>query len=146
MVFPSAINNAALGADLTQLQNVAAGIKSTAMAAVTFLAANNVNTAYVFQTLDQLSGVIGLLNTYKNVVGLNAYATANIPGYAGTLTTDLAAVIAAAQACIDWVVANTTGVAWYTLDADGTRTMATFTPAQTAGFRTTLTALAATIS
>jgi hypothetical protein len=146
MAFPSATNNAALGSALTQLQNVAAGIKSTAMAAVTFLADNNVNTAYVFQTLDQLSGVITLLNSFKNVVGLNAYATANIPGYAGTLTTDLAVVVSAAQACIDWVVTNTAGVTWYSLNADGTRTMAMFTPTQTAGFRTTLTALAATIS
>lgn len=146
MAFPSSTNNASLGVVLSQLQSTVDGIKQKASTAVTVLAANNVNTAYVFSTLDQLSGVIGNLNTYKNVAGLNAYATANIPGYAGTLTTDIASVTSACQACIDWVVANTSGVVWYTLNADGTRAMATFTPTQTAGFRTALNTLVATIT
>jgi len=146
VAFPSSTNSASLGVVLAQLQAMADGIKQKASAAVTVLAANNVNTAYVFSTLDQLSGAIGNMNTYKNVAGLNAYATANIPGYAGTLTTDIASVISACQACIDWVVSHTSGTLWYTLNADGTRTMASFTPAQTAGFQTALSALIATIS
>lgn len=152
MAFPSATNNATLGAVLAQVQAYAAGIKSSASAAVAVLAANSVNTAYVFLMLDQLSGVIGNLNTYKNVVGLNAYATANIPGYAGTLTTDIAAIITAAQACIDWIVANfpkdgtNTYILAYILNANGTRTMASFTSVQTAGLRTALNTLIATIS
>jgi hypothetical protein len=153
MTFPSSTNNATLGASLSQLQSYVASIKNTAAAAVIVLAGNTINTAYVFATLDQLSGVIANLNSYSNIVGLNAYATANIPGYAGTLTTDIAAVIAAAQACINWVVTNfptdTTTHTWilaYKLNADGTRVMATFSPAQTAGFQTALNALVATIS
>jgi hypothetical protein len=146
MAFPSSTSNASLGVILSQLQAYAAGIKQQATSGVTMLAASNVSTPTVFAILDQLSGVIVNLNLYKNAVGLNTYATANIPSYAGTLTTDIGAGISAAQACIDWVVTNTSGAVWYTLNADGSRSPATFTPTQTAGFRTLLTALAATVS
>jgi hypothetical protein len=145
MAFPSS-SQPNLSVALSNVQNYAAGIKSTATAAVTLMAANSINTAFVFSTLDQLSGVITNLNTYKSITGLNAYATANIPNYAGTLTTDIAAIVTAAQAAITWVVTNASGAIWYTLNADGTRALATFTPTQTAGWQTALTALVATIN
>lgn len=153
MAFPSSASpaNQSMASVLNQLQLFAAGIRQQAAAASASAAANSINTAFVFSMLDQLSAIIATLNTYKNVIGLNAYATANIPGYAGTLTTDITAVINAAQACISWVSTNFPKDAGgfiqaYTLNADGTRTMALFTPAQTAGLQTALNALVATIN
>jgi hypothetical protein len=149
MAFPSSTTS--LADVLSQVQSYAAGIKQQASAAVTVLAGNTVNTAYVFAMLDQLSGVITNLNALKNVAGLNAYATANIPGYAGTLTTDITAVVNAAQTCISWISTNFPVDAGgfiqaYKLNADGTRIMTTFTSVQTAGLQTALNALVATIS
>lgn len=153
MAFPSSAlpANQAMASVLNQLQIFAAGIKQQAASASATAAANSVNTAFIFSMLDQLSGVIATLNTYKSVAGLNAYATANIPGYAGTLTTDITAVINAAQACITWVSTNFPKDAGgfiqaYTLNADGTRTMASFSTAQTVGLQTALNALVATIT
>ncbi|HEY2810552.1 MAG TPA: hypothetical protein VGJ00_04085 [Rhabdochlamydiaceae bacterium] len=149
-MFPAS-TQPSLGAVLSQLQNYAAGIKQQAAAAVIVIQSNNINTAYVFSMLDQLSGVITNLNAYKNVVGLNTYATANIPGYAGTLTSDITSVVNASQACIDWIISNfpkDTGgfIQAEKLNSDGTRIMSVFTPAQTVGLQTVLNALVASIS
>lgn len=128
------------------MQNYAYGIKAQATAYIGVMSASSISTAYVFMILDQLAAVVTNLNQYKNLAGLNAYAAANVPGYAGTMTTDIAAIITAAQAATSWVVTNASSTVWYTLNADGTRAMASFTPAQTAGFQTALNTLAATIN
>lgn len=151
MSFPSS-SQPSLSTALTNVQGYASGVKLQATAAVAFMAANSITTDYVFSVLDRLAGVILTFQTYQNVTGLNAYATANIPGYAGTLTTDITAVISAAQAAIAWVTTNfpkdntNTYVLAYKLNADGTRTPASFTSVQTAGFQTALNALVATIN
>lgn len=145
MAFPSA-SLPTLNVALSVIQNYGSGIKPQAAAAALFMSQNNVDTNYVFATLDKLSLLITTINQYKNMAGLNAYATANIPGYAGTLTADIAAVITAAQNCITWVVTNAAGVVWYTLNSDGSRTAVSFTPSQTAGLQAALNALAATIN
>lgn len=145
MSFPSN-STQCLSVVITNLQNYSANIKQQAAAAVTFMQGNSVTTPWVFSVLDQLAAIVTTFSGYKNIAGLNAYANANIPGYAGTLTADITSVVSAAQACINWVVANSTGVVWYTLNADGSRATASFTSAQTAGLQSALTALVATIS
>jgi hypothetical protein len=151
MGFPASSAN--LPAALENLQLYASGIKSTATASVAFLAANTVTTAYIFTLLDQLSGVVTNLNSYSAIATqLNTYAETALPNYVGTLSTDGAAIITAAQAAIAWVTTNfpkdstNTYILAYKLNADGTRTMATFTPVQTAGLQTALNAIIATIS
>lgn len=121
--------------------------KGTAQDAFTTLGAGNVDTVWVFLLLDKLRALISAANGWAAVAGINAYATAQLPGYAGTLTTDIQAVITAAQACIDWVVTNfpkdstNTWLLGFSLNADGSRTARNFTPAQTAGLRTALQSL-----
>jgi hypothetical protein len=150
MTLPSAVNpmlNSALNTVLQQSAN----IKGQGQTIVATLAASSVTTDYVFWLLDQLRNVINSLNQVKDTVGLNAYATAQLPGYAGTMVNDIGATTAACQACIDWVVTNfpKDSTALFllaeTLNADGSRTPRSFTPAQTAGLRTALTSLIATI-
>ena len=133
----------------SQIRSQAQGIKTAAQAALASFQTNNVSTSYVFNVIDQLTGLINQLTTWSAVPGLNAYATAQ--GYTGTLTTDITACNTAAQACVNWIVANfpkDTTNAWIldrSLNADGSRTERTFAPGVTLGLQTLLSTFIATI-
>lgn len=128
-------------------QNAAAW-KAQAQNANAFMAANSVDSNFIYRLLDQLGAAVTALNTWKIVSGLDAFATSQ--GYAGTLSTDCGSTVTAAQSCIAWVVANFPNSAGFlqafSLNADGSRTARVFTPAQTAGLQTSMTAFVATIS
>lgn len=151
MTLPAALTQESLPFALATVQNYAAQARERATGAVTTMAAGSVDTGFIFSLLDALSGLIVNLNSVKTLVGLDSYATGNVPGYSGTMTADIAATVNAAQASIDWVVANfpkdntATWLLAFSLGANGSRTMRSFTSAQTAGFRTTLNSLIATI-
>jgi hypothetical protein len=124
------------------------GWKAQAQNALSYIQTNSINSDYVFSLLNNLNGLISSISVASGVSGLNAYATSL--GYSGTIVSDAAAVSSAAQACITWVTSNfpkDTGgfIQAYTLNADGTRTAASFTPTQTSGLQTALTSLIATI-
>jgi hypothetical protein len=151
MALPPALTQNSLAYALGVVQNYAAQAKDRATSAVAVMAASSVNTGFVFSLLDALNGLIANLNAVKATAGLDSYATAQVPGYASTMSSDITATVNAAQACIDWVTANfpkdSTNI-WLLgeqLNADGTRTFRAFTPAQTAGLRTALNNLLATI-
>lgn len=149
MTLPPALTQNSLAYGLNLVQNYAAQAKDRATSAVATLAAGSVDSGFVFSLVDALAGLIANLNAVKNTAGLDAYATAQVPGYAGTMSSDITATVNAAQACIDWVVANFPTSAGFlqekTIAANGTRTLRNFTPAMTAGFRTALNSLLATI-
>ena len=140
-----------LGQAFIQVMGQAAGIKAQATDALGALQSGNVDTAWVFNAVDIMRNTITNFNRFKNVAGLNTYATEQVSGYAGTMTTDITATIAAVQDCLDWIVANfpkdstATYLLAFTMAADGSRTPRQFTPAQTAGLQTKLQALIATI-
>lgn len=150
MSFPSSNNATSLAVVLSTMQALCGQTKSQAQSALATMAAQSVDTNFVFQTLDRPNWLISTLTAWQGTAGLNAYATADLPGYTGTLTTDTTAVIDAPQACIDWVVANfpkdstNSYILAESINSNGTRTLRQFTPAQTAGFRTTIQALIAT--
>jgi hypothetical protein len=149
MTLPPALTQNSLSYALNLVQNYAAQAKDRATSAVAVMAAGQVDTIFIFSLLDQLNGLIANLNAVQATSGLNAYATAEVPGYAGTMSSDITATVNAAQACIAWVVANFPASGGFllgqSLNADGTRTQRSFTTAQTAGFRTALNSLLATI-
>lgn len=151
MTFPSSNNTTSLHDVLSTLRALAGQTKSQMQNAVATMAAQNVDTNFVFGILDKLNWLISTLTAWQGTIGLNAYATEQLPDYAGTLTTDITVVIEAAQACINWVVTNfpkdstNTYILAESINTDGTRTLRQFTPAQTAGFRTMIQALIATI-
>jgi len=139
-----------LGFVLANLQGVVASAKAQAQNALASMQAGQVNTLFIFSMLDQISGLNITLSQFSGVVGLNAYATAQITGYAGTLTADISAVQNAGIACITWVTANfpvDSGgfIQAFKLNADGTRVPTAFTNAQTAGLQTLLQAFINTI-
>ena len=143
-------STASLADVLTNIKGMAQNIKSAGQNDLAVMQAGSIDANFVFKLLDNLNSVIVLLNGWAATTGINAYATANLPGYAGTLTTDITTVVNAAQACINWTVTNfpkDSGgfIQALTLNADGSRTPASFTSAQTAGLQTTLQALIATV-
>jgi hypothetical protein len=149
MALPPALTSKSMAYVLNLVQNYAAQAKDRATSAVAVMAAGAVDTTFVFSLLDALNGLITNLNSVKNTAGLDAYAAAQLPGYAGTMTADITATINAAQACIDWVVANFPASTGYllgqSLNGDGSRVMRNFPSVQTAGLRTALNNLLATI-
>lgn len=151
MTFPSSNNTTSLGVILTTLQALAGQTKSQAQNSLTQLQTQNVDWQFVYELLKRLNWLITTLNAWRNTTGIDAYATAELPGYAGTLSADMTAVINAAQACINWIVANVpkdstqTYILVEILNSDGTTTLRQFTPAQTAGLQTLIQALIATI-
>lgn len=151
MTLPPSLTSKSLAYALSVVQNYAAQAKDRGTNAVAVMAAGPVDTTFVFNLLDALNGLIAQLNTVKNTAGLDAYAAAQVPGYAGTMSNDITATVNAAQACIDWVVANfpkdstATFLLAQSLNADGSRAMRSFTSVQTLGFRTALNNLLATI-
>lgn len=149
MALPPALTKNSLAYALNQVQNYAAQTKDRANSAVAVMTAGPVDTIFVFSLLDALNGLMANLNAVKNTAGLDAYATAQVPSYAGTMSSDITATVNAAQSCIDWVVANFPTSAGFLLgeqlNANGSRIQRSFTTAQTAGFRTALNSLLATI-
>jgi hypothetical protein len=133
-----------------QIRVFAQSAKASAQGMLTTLQAGNVNSVWVFSLLDQLNGFISAMNGWKAIAGLDAYATAQ--GYTGSISTDATACVTAAQACINWIVTNfpkdstNTFILDFTLNADGSRTPRSFTPAQTAGLQTAISAFIATVS
>lgn len=151
MTLPPAITKNSLAYALQNVQNIAAVAKTTTTNAVATMVAGPVDTTFIFNLLNGLRSLIDTLSTSETTAGLDSYSTAQVPGYIGTMTTDINTTQAAAQTCIDWVVNNfpkdstASFLLAETLNADGTRTMRSFSPAQTAGFRTVLNNLTATI-
>jgi|SRR5882724_328523 len=139
-----------LGQALIQVLGQAAGIKQQATDALVTLT-GPVDTVWVFNAADIMRNTILNFNRFKNVTGLDAYATQQVPGYSGSMVTDITSTIAAIQSCLDWIVANfpkdstNQFILAETLNADGTRTPRSFTSAQTAGLQTRLQALIATV-
>lgn len=137
---------------LVQVLGQAAGIKSQAEEANATLLAGPVSSDWIFNFLNNTSAALFNFNRFKNVVGLDTYAQEQVPGYSGSMLSDINAVIDAVQACIDWVVTNfpknTAGdyiLAYTALAADGSKTPRMFSTAQTAGLRTNLQAVIALI-
>lgn len=148
MALPAS-STTALATVLGNLQNLSMSVKFQAQNYLVTLQTGSVNTISIFQFLDQMGGLIAQLNTWKVVSGLDTYATANLPGYGGTLTADITSTVNAGQNCINWVVTNFPVSAGFLqafkLNADGTRVATVFTSAQTAGLQTALSAFIATI-
>lgn len=115
----------------------AAWIKQQAQGAVTMLA-GNVTANQVFQIVDNLRSPLQIFSQVAAIPGIAAYAQAQFNDPTYDVAAEFTAMVNAVQAVVDWVVANFPKdaggfVEAYTLAANGDRTSATFTPAQTSG-------------
>lgn len=140
-------NTLLAGDAFSLIRGNATGWKAQAQNALSTAQGGSINSDFVFRLLDQTAGAINALTLWKATAGLDAYATGQ--SYPTTLTTDCNSCVTAAQAIISWVVANFPASGGFlqshTLNADGSRTPRSFTPAQTAGLQTALTNFIATI-
>lgn len=131
------------------IRGLAQTAKNIAQNDLAAMQAQSVTTDFIFQMLNQFQVFISNITAWKSVAGLDSYATSQ--GYVGTMSADCTTAISAAQACVNWVVANfpTDAANWlqaYRMNADGSRTPNSFTPAATAGLQTNLQSFIATIS
>jgi hypothetical protein len=127
----------------------ASAAKASAQNWLSLFQNTSVSATLVNQFLDQVRGLIGKINDWLAVAGIDAYATGQ--NYGGTLTADMTMVKTSAQACIDWVYNNYPKDAQgymqaQKLQADGTRIDQLFAPGATSGLQTALTNLIATIT
>ena len=139
-----------LAESLQSIKASALAIKNNAQAALNVLKSGSVTTDWIFTFLDNARFARDDLNAQAAMAGINAEATQQWPSYAGTLTNDIATIVTNINACISWISSNFPVDAGgfiqaYKLNADGTRTAASFTSAQTVGLQNALTTLIASI-
>ena len=135
---------------LFQAKTQAKWVKLQAQNGVALLA-GTVNATQVFQMIDDLRSWVAYFNQVAAIPGIAAYAQAQYSDATYDVVVEFNAMVAAIQACVDWVVANfpkdAGGFAQaYTMQADGSRTAATFTSAQTSGLAANLNAVVAAIA
>lgn len=143
-------SQASLQKALNDAQNQAAWIKGICQQAVISLT-GTVDANFVFQLLDNLRAAISMLNADAAVPGIAAYAQAQFSNSGYNISAEFTAMVNDLNSVVSWVVANfpkDTGnfLQAYTINADGSRTAATFTSAQTAGLTSALNTVIAEIS
>ncbi len=150
MGVPSTTNYDA-GTAVASVSAVAASLKQQCASYITALQSGPVSADQIIGVLSSMSGQGDRIASLKATTGLNAQAQAQIPGYVGTMTSDITALQTVLQGVIDWVVNNIPKdgngfILVYTMTPTGNKVARTFSPAQTAGLVTQLQALQATIS
>ena len=146
MAFPTGLTQAE---GLIGAKNQARWVKGEAQNAVALLG-GSVTSNQVFQMIDNLRSWVAYFNQVAAIPGIAAYAQAQYDNTGLDIVAEFTTMVNNIQACVDWVVANFPSDAGgfieaYKLNADGSRTPATFTSAQTAGLTTALNNLIASI-
>lgn len=136
---------------LQQAMSNALWIRSVCTTYANQLAAGSVTSDDVFRIADDLARAISGFQGVAAIPGIGAYAQAQFNDATYDVVPEFNNMVAAIQAALTWIVTNfpkdTQGFAQaYTLAANGSRTPAAFTSAQTAGLATALQAAAASIS
>ncbi len=140
-----------VGTAVASVSALAASLKVQCANNITALQGGPVSADQIIGVLSSMSGQGDRIASLKATVGLNAQAQTQIPGYVGTMTSDITVLQTALQGVIDWVVNNIPKdangfILIYTMTPTGSKIVRTFSPAQTTGLVTQLQALQATIS
>ena len=112
-------------------------------------AASNINVNEILKYRKRLRSLIQLTPAIRDLSGMNVYAQSVYSDNTLDYTAECTAMLNAAQTTLDWINANYPQTslagenAWAVVyeDINGDIVPYTFTPAQTAGFRTELTSL-----
>lgn len=146
MAFPTQLS---LSAALRQAQDDAAQLKAYVQQVSNATAAGNVSANLVIELHWKMIWVKARFDAAAAVPGLAAYAQAQLGNPSLDIAAEFSAMVAQVVATRDWIITNFPSAGGYiqkdTLDASGV-TVRQFTPAQTAGLRTVLDALIATIA
>lgn len=130
---------------------LAGAVKQTATGASSTAAAGNVNYSQIERLFVQLQSAHAEFAALSTTPGLAAYAQEQLDDNALNIATEFTSMQAAITAVLDWIKTNLPkdGSGYLLVrQIDGSNAVVDrqFTPAQTAGLRTVLDALAATIA
>ena len=133
-----------------QFMNQMRWIKQQAQAGVSVLA-GNVSSTQVFQLMDNLRSPLTLLAAVAAVPGMATYVQAQLNQPTFDAAGWFNGVVSAINGIVSWVTSNfpkdAAGfIESQTINADGSRSDASFTPAQTAALTTALNSLIAELS
>lgn len=145
---PSTSN--ALPVAVERVKLLAGSFKAEAVSIRDTSAAGNITADDFFRFLDRFSELGKQLAAIQITPAMDTWAANNIEGYSGVLSVDVDTAISAAVGVVSWIRSNFPNDGTYVLshqiNVDGSLTARTFTPAQTAGFRTALASFILTIS
>lgn len=149
MAFPSS-NSDDLSSAWDAIRGAAAAVKAAATQLVTDSAAGNVEAGRVVNFAANLAGYNDRFARYTVLPGLVAYVREQINDPAIDIVAEYQTMLAQINATRTWIINNfpkdgSGFLLYHTFGADGRLVQRTLTPAQTAGLRTQLTALIATI-
>lgn len=136
---------------LAMARRTATTLKSYAQKVRDVMVANTVSANQVENVMGEFKSAIEVWDAAKAVPGIAAYAQAQYDDATLDIAAEFTAMLTAAQAVRDWVIANvpTDASGWVLLhkyEIDGAITVRQFTPAQTAGLRTALDSFIVTIT
>jgi hypothetical protein len=141
----------------SEAKRLALSMKNYAQSHHDALAAGNVSAnAIIFNLLQEFKSAIEKWDSIAAIPGINAYAQDQEDDANYNIGAEFTAMVSAAEAVRDRIVAEMPKatqppgvagrIAVHTLAADGSISVTSFTPAQTASLRTDLTAFIATIT
>lgn len=141
---------------LTQARERWLNLKISAIQARDRSASNDISAGYVLLVLDRLREDLSYFNSIASTPGLTQYARDQYADQGMDIVADFNAMMNAITNTINWIVsalpkapADGQGNEYLllkTIDATGVRSDRLFTPAQTAGLRTQLDSIIATIA
>lgn len=149
MAFPSS-NSDDLASAWSAIRNSAAVVKRDSQTLHDRSAAGNIEAALILRYVESLANHNDAFARYTAVPGLAAYVREQVNNPAIDIVAEYNTMLAQINATKNWIAANfpkdgSGYLLYHTLGADGRIVQRTLTPAQTAGLRTQLTALIATI-
>ena len=148
MAFPASVQTQADA--LAELRRFVIQMKQRAENRSAALNAGNVSGAYIIAMLEDLKYAITLFNATQSVSGISGYAQDQYSDPGLDIAAEFLSMKNAAIAARDWIIANIPENNGYILirsiDTDGSLIDRQFTPTQTAGLKTLLDTLAATVS
>lgn len=149
MAFPSS-NTDDLKSAWEAVRNAAGNVKRDSTRVSTDSAAGNVPAALIVRYVEALASANDDFARYTAVPGLVAYVREQINDPAIDIVAEYQTMLAQINAVRGWIIANFPKDAggfllYHSFGADGRIVQRTLTPAQTAGLRTQLAALIATI-
>jgi len=149
MAFPSGKTKDTLYKSFSDTQRQARNLKQDAIDIVNTTLAGDIPRKVIMDFNTKIADALDIWNAASAKVGIAQYAKDQLEDQTLTLGTDFVAMTATAEATRDWIIANfpNTGglLSERSFDVNGRMVLATLTTGQTAGLRTELNLLIATI-
>ena len=149
MAFPSGKTKDTLSKAFNATQNVARNLKQDAIDIRDISLAGDISRKLIMEFPTKIADALDIWTAASAKTGIAQYAKDQLEDQTLTIGADFVAMVAAATSARDWIIANFPNTGGLLLersfDANGRMVLATLSTAITAGLRTELDALIATI-